>query len=315
MVNRILFIKIKPVEIQAFFFILFIFMQDNLRNYVRCFLKESLADERYLDKLANLILKHIATKLLERDGSLVYKQQDENTYQVYPGDFDIYKYTLDLDGFPENIKNLIERQGLRIFLSLQEDGDTKGSYATPRTIYLYYNPKDSYLKDIWELINGKYIGIGSTSPIKANSTDVYVKLFYLFHSTLLHELRHAFDDFRSKRKYLNTKRWEKHQKKVLSLSPFNPESEESIQQHSAKNVSYLRLAHEINARFSQAMAKVRFDKYSDDWETKYKKPFDEVYKDFKYEFENWRNLTPKMQQWITKRLYKYWDEHETQQEN
>lgn len=288
-------------------------MYGDLRKYISFLLKESLSDEKYLDKLSNVILKYIAEQLLKKNGHLVYKKTDENIYQIYAPDFDIYKYTLDLEGFPENIKNWIETNGLRIIFAREEDGSTKGSFKSPKTIYLNYKPDESFLKDIWEMVNGTYAYLGSGTPIKTEVTDIYIKLFYKFHSTLLHELRHAFDDYRSKGNYLNTKRWEKYKIKSDTLEPFNPESEQSVKQHSEKHKSYLKLAHEINARFSQALAKVRFDKFDDNWEIKSKKPFNEVLKDFKYEFENWRVLTPKMQQWITKRLYKYWDEHQPEQ--
>lgn len=289
-------------------------MYNDLRKNIGFYLKESLSEERYLDNLSNMILKHIAEQILNKNGHLVYKKTYEDDgathYQIYSPDFDIYKYTLELDGFPENIKNWIEHQGIRIIMSLREKSSIKGYYKSPKTIYLCYNSQDSFLKDIWEMQNKKYISFGSTVPQESTSTDIYVKLYFPFHSTLLHELRHAFDDYRSKGNYLNTKRWEKYKIKSDALEPFNPESEQSVKQHSEKHKSYLKLAHEINARFSQALAKVRFDKFDDNWEHKSKKPFNEVLKDFKYEFENWRILTPKMQQWITKRLYKYWDEHE-----
>lgn len=293
-----------------FLYYLFL-MKNDLKKYVFSYLKESLSDERYLDKLSNLILKHIAEQILKKNGHLVYKKDDKDIYQIYPPDFDIYKYTLNLEEFPENIKNWIENQGLRIIMARDEDEDdnVKGSYKTPKTIFLYYSESSSFLKDIWEMSNEKYIPYGSNVPIKTNSIDIYSKLYYAFHSTLLHELRHAFDDFRSKRKYLNTKRWAKYYDKYYILSSFDANSEESIKKHTNKVQSYLRLPHEINARFSQALAKTHFDKLSDDWESKFKKPFEDVLKDFKYNFEQWRTLTPKMQQWITKRLYKYWDEH------
>lgn len=304
-----------PEEIQTtgFRFLDYLFlMQDDLRKYIRSFLNESLSDERDLDKLANIILKYVAEKLVKKDGHLVFKKGEEDIYEIYSPDFDIYKYTLDLNGISENIKNWVETNGLRIIFSSDAEPSYKGAYDTPKTIYLYYQRNASYLKDIWDMMNNRYIQIGSTTPIKPEATDLYIKLYYPFHSTLLHELRHAYDDYRSNRKYLKTKRWEKHKKHLDTLTPLNPESEESIKQHSEKEKSYLRLAHEINARFSQAIAKTHFDQLTDDWESKVKRPFDDVLKDFKYKFDNWRHLTPKMQQWITKRLYKYWDEHEVQ---
>lgn len=291
--------------------------ENKLRKSIGLYLTESLTDEKFLNKLSNDILKHIAEVFLKKEKHLIWKRTEEdgsNSYNIYAPDFDIYKYTLDLGSYPENIKDWIENNGLRIiFTTYDKQTNFLGSYKSPKTIYLSYESNSSVLEDLWLMIQGKYISFGD-QILNTKATDIYIKLFYKYHSTLLHELRHAFDDYRSKRKYLNTKRWfnhlEKHSDALENLNNSNIDPDKLFKLKSNNYKSYLKLAHEINARFSQALSKIHFDKFIDDsWEIKEKKLFEEVLKDFKYQFENWRLLTPKMQQWITKRLYKYWDEH------
>ena len=53
-------------------------MYNDLRKNIGFYLKESLSEERYLDNLSNMILKHIAEQILNKNGHLVYKKTYEN---------------------------------------------------------------------------------------------------------------------------------------------------------------------------------------------------------------------------------------------
>lgn len=281
-----------------------------IRRFVRDLIKEGLEDEKSLNNLTTLMLKYIAEELFKKQRSKIYTQTESDgkkRFVLYEGDFNFYKGVLDLSSLPEVFQRWIEENNISVYLTSSEkkmtDSTTsKGWYVRPHSIFLVYEMDD--LLDIYLMLNGKYMLFDK--PMEPKSDDIYFKLYYKFHDTLLHELRHAYDDYRSGGKYLNSKRWNKFQNKFVNYS----KEEKTLEKDADMFLSYWRLPHEINARMTQAINKIHFDKFKDNSYTEaYKKPFDEVYKDFKYRFEGWKQLTDIMKKNITKRLYKYWSDY------
>jgi len=149
---------------------------------------------------------------------------------------------------------------------------------------------------------------------KVSKKDVYFNLYYMFFSTLLHELQHAYDAWRSEGKAFNSAYNEKYidrQKRAREISmavPVEEQTPEEIEAIGNSYKEYQNLVHEINARFAQAMHKVRLVGMSDDWTTYEKNPWKDVYSQFKTYFEGWRRLSDKMQKKLTRRLAKAYQE-------
>ncbi len=140
-------------------------------------------------------------------------------------------------------------------------------------------------------------------------TDFYSKLYYEFYTSLVHELQHSYDDYRSGGMAYNTPENEKYRKKYLQKSDNNVSRSQINDLESYRE--YLNLPHEIWARFSQAMIKVRFytwdyDKSNDKQIIYTMYPLNQVLKDFRYAFDNFKVLSPEMQKRLYRKVSQFW---------
>lgn len=111
-----------------------------------------------------------------------------------------------------------------------------------------------------------------------------------FRTILLHELRHAYDDFVSKGNYLNDKKSINYYGNYETDSK-KPDYNMSSEQHKI----YLTLPHEYWARFTQTINSLNKTL-----------PFDKYFDDFKRKIGGWELISPKHQKRITKAAYRYW---------
>lgn len=136
-----------------------------------------------------------------------------------------------------------------------------------------------------------------------------------YESSLLHELQHAYDNWRSKGKYnTDSDEFRNNDKKVRELKNrlYLEESEkEFINKHYQ---DYLNLRYEVDARFTQAIKILDF--YDVDWELtqEYSErdflysmiPFDKVFKDFKRVYKEYKSLNPKEKKRVDKKLGQFY---------
>jgi hypothetical protein len=138
-------------------------------------------------------------------------------------------------------------------------------------------------------------------------SNVYFNLFdNQILSTLLHELQHAYDSWRSNTKFTNSRRSNDFYSKYGNDNTFNKN----------KYDEYIKMQHEINARFSQAISDIKFFKlnFSDD-ETKPLRyrvlfPIDTVIADFKSTFMGYQAMAPSVQERLLNRLIKIYSQAE-----
>jgi len=114
--------------------------------------------------------------------------------------------------------------------------------------------------------------------------------------TVAHELQHAYDAWRSKRKYVANKT-------VAKYRADYPDENAPITPQQYKD--YLRLPHEINARFTETIKNLRliFKKSDGSFDMV---PFDRVKNEFEQKFEGFKVIKPKMATRLIKRLYTYY---------
>ena len=139
-----------------------------------------------------------------------------------------------------------------------------------------------------------------------NDENAYAGLRYVlndeFKNTLVHELQHAFDDYRSGGKYVSDKK-SKNYYKDLDYSPFKTNTSRTDSQKAA----YYGLPHEYWARFSSYITRnfINFDR-----------PFKDMAEDFKLWFQGYNRLGENDKKRLQKALYKYWsEENEIKNEN
>ncbi len=132
-----------------------------------------------------------------------------------------------------------------------------------------------------------------------------------FESTLVHELIHAYDAYRSKGKFAsqqNNDKYQEIQRKSQNAKLKSKLSVDDIDKLTRAHTQYLRLPHEINARFNQQVRNVikkginQFDKEFNFTIIS----FDEFYKKFIDGFIGWDQMTPKIKKNIQKKVYKFY---------
>ena len=181
-----------------------------------------------------------------------------------------------------------------------------------------------YNEDIQDIIKqrNEYLDNGSNWGID----QIYFKLWYVFHDTLLHELQHAYDEYRSGGKYTQDKKSKKHygeQEIITNLKQKHQMGMSLTQQEKDKinkNIDrYYKLKHEVDARFTQAIHKIHFmsvdmedvEKNKDGVEDMIfihkMKPFKEILRNFKIYFDGWRDMTPKTQKRLLYKLGKFYE--------
>jgi len=127
-----------------------------------------------------------------------------------------------------------------------------------------------------------------------NAIQILRFIFNDFKSTLIHEIQHAYDDFRSGGRY----RLDKKSKNYYSNLKYDANKEGS-RQTDLERSKYYDLPHEYWARFSQ---------YVNKWKPGFNQSFDKIFENFKMFFVGYDNLSENNKKRLQKALYKFWDE-------
>lgn len=295
---------------------------ESIRKIIKTILKESLFNEEVieetqtgqkdLEKFTNEVLKSLADAILRNKAQMVgYGESIEEPLYDLPATHTIM---MNGDGYAE-IGEFVKDTTIRIVPTRIIKGrrDLKGQleYTEPDKfgndffkIWLQY--KDADLDEI-NLMFSKDGG-------SVTQQDLYFKLFYMFYSTLLHELQHAYDAWRSSGKafnaqlnkdYLSAQDRSTYLKNTKNYEDMSPEEIEAI---GKSDKAYLNLVHEINARYAQAIQKTQLTGMDFDTFDDIKKNWEDVYRQFRTNFEGWRLLSDKMKKKLVRRLAKAYQE-------
>lgn len=154
---------------------------------------------------------------------------------------------------------------------------------------------------------------------------LYFQLYLKGYQTLLHELQHAYDYYRSNGramdsqfsddKYSNDlrKREELYQNKKNPTLDYNPNkdlTEEELEFVNDLTKKYLNFPHEVNARFTQALKDVSIWNIDIDMEKdKFVYTIQDInsaFKDFKNKMQGWNALTPEHKKALSRRFASFW---------
>jgi ADP-ribose pyrophosphatase YjhB (NUDIX family) len=281
---------------------------ESLRKIIREVIEETHTGQRDIEKFANNILKFMGQRCIDEYKSQLEYGADAKLFFLPI----LYTGKMTGEGYSE-IGQFVEETSIKIVpVELIDKESTKGrlQYASPESnkgreyfeIKLKY--EDSDLDKINELFSEKYPEI--------TPNDVYFKLFYLFYSTLIHELQHAYDAWRSKGKAFDTQLNPNYVKQQDLASRLEKKAKEELTPEEIDALgnsykAYLNLVHEINARYAQAMQKVRVKGIDDNFNDTLK-TWDDVFRQFKLYFDGWRFLSDKMKKKLTRRVAKAYQE-------
>jgi hypothetical protein len=277
---------------------------------------ESLDEEKGLQELATGIL-------------MLFSAQIKKTLDSRKGEFDMATYSTVSTGridkkYQDKLGPKIHKFWSQLYMkvSIVRSSSKSG-------VYVHAPSKDgkydfSYRKEIKIFTphaNMQEICDEYNRQDEYSEKDAYFKLYYIAHSILVHELRHAYDDMRTGGKIFKTKKATKffNSYKDMSQKISIADEEEYNKAHQKRAMAYINLPHEIWARASQAMDKVRFVKIDlvtdDKGELVYSKemhPMGEVLESFRLEFDHWRQMSEKVQKRLYKAVANAWHEAESE---
>jgi hypothetical protein len=120
-------------------------------------------------------------------------------------------------------------------------------------------------------------------------------------SALIHELEHAWDDYRSKGKLLNTKLGQKYKEKAEKY--ISQQTGKSAAYDPALTTLYYRTPHEISAYFVEVLEEINF--FRDESEM-YLRDFKDLYEEFVEKFQGYEYLTPKDKKILARKFSQYY---------
>lgn len=261
-----------------------------------------------LEKFANDILKAIGERVVRERDRLQWLDPENPELKYLPL---LFTGTMKGEGFTE-ISDFVRETSIRISLTSLISGrkETEGLMS-------YGSPKENNGKEIIE-IQLKYSdkNLAEINKLFVNDDnvsggDVYFVIFYMFFSTLLHELQHAYDAWRSKGKGLEKSKGYDFRrmvaKQIASSAPFDELTPEDIESVESSHKEYQNLVSEINARYAQAMHETRMYQMNNEHK-RVMKSWEDVLSEFKINFDGWKDLNDKMRKRLTQRVSKAFQE-------
>lgn len=283
-------------------------------------IQEDLSQERTLQNLTTAILLAASVEIFDGIKSTGGNFAPGVYSKVYMKD--ALKYLDNKIPYDDQVLQMAQESNIPIYFMLKRSSSASKSGMDSYASYMRTDMGGSEIivyitmKDMQEL-NSKYKDGHIRIP-----RDVYVSLYYMAHSYLLHELKHYFDDVRTKGKIYQTKQAKAYfddqrlgvHKNIYQAA--EKEADEKVREELLRiSQDYLNLPHEIWARYSQAMDKVRFVKLDIEdtpegglstSETMI--PLPEFVGDFKRRLEYLRHIQPKHRRRMLKAAVKAWHE-------
>lgn len=261
-------------------------------------LSEDFDTQEEMIKLSNDVLKSVIRKAVN-----YFLYSYPNILTTYVGVFQNLpqKYNKLSEFLRTYHMKIVFDEGNRIYFS--PIGNTNGSIVLGK--YTNHFTENAY-KICTDFINN-HPNVEDASDDEI--TELYRDIYFAVYSekmilSLAHELQHAYDSWRSKNKAFKDKASNKY------YSSGNKNFEDMDKETYEK---YLKLHHEINARFTQAMAQVRLieivftrDDPNRPFGYQYAIPINDFIKSFKLNFLGYDVLTPKQQKYVLRRASQYY---------
>ena len=267
-------------------------------------IKETYVSINEIKELASIILQMAAKRAfpyMEAEKKFGYLNG------VFINGYDIFEP--NREKFKE-LSKFLESTNITVYFVYNETATQTYADYSVITNEKTYNPKWSreinlyFSKDFIGDINDAINPPADSWVTKFNETSLYMKLFFKFNSALIHELQHAYDDYRSKNKIFQSKQ----SKDFMTKYPETQTKE--IGQDLERAKSYLNLPYEIWARFTQTMLKVEFysvdfNKTSDGFDF-FMIPIEKVVNKFKINFPGYHILSDDDKKRLLNKVVQFW---------
>lgn len=123
---------------------------------------------------------------------------------------------------------------------------------------------------------------------------------------ILHELQHAYDNYRAKGKFLNTKLGQRLKDKSNIISSIGADKTKTLDIENLLDTytkTYFRSPHEMSAYFVTAVNMINFFR---DKEELFLRDFNDIYEEFKDTYQGYKYLTPKDKKILARKLSQYY---------
>jgi hypothetical protein len=232
---------------------------------------ESYTSQKEIENISNQIIKLIAEETYETTKGLwAINDEDPQLRSVFHNLIGVNNVLKKIEtneiyemiDFVDNFKLNIVPQRWDIDGRKSVEGQFQGGYINriPVSGVIKLKYEDSLVKEISDY-RDEWLDKG----YEFDSGNIYTKIFLPFYSTLIHELQHAYDFYRSGGKYANYKASRDYYKMKHDVRDIEKIydadgklSEEQIKRISDIGKRYLRLRHEVDARFAEAIRKTNF---------------------------------------------------------
>lgn len=263
-IKRIIARKMTPKEFKQFYQTIMSTMGANESiDYSGMKLFETYESQNEIEEFVDDVIEGISESILN-----VIQKGHEEVIQKPIRDFNSDKYT-------ELSEYLNETDGYVAVLPLESKGDEKrkiGVFIKETGDIIIKFPFD----EILENIDADELTIGNIEAFFHDDSLIGISP----RETLIHEVQHAFDNWRSKGKAFQSKQALKYQE-----SP------------NKSDTAYLRLPHELSSRFTEAISKIDSGKLI---------PMTYFLEDFKKNFIGWDEMTPNIQKRLIRRASNFW---------
>jgi hypothetical protein len=216
---------------------------------------ESYSTQKEIEKLARLLLREIAINTIKSNEFKNARKFNEHGFKIRH----ISNISFELIQ-PSKFNLLKDFVKQKLYISF-EDINEYGVYIKKNKNHKYIALK--YNNDIQDVLNDK---LGNYEP-----KNLFSYLYYIYNSTLIHELQHAYDDYRSNGKYDNI-----------------------------KSSSYINLPYEINSFFTETISELDF---IDNGKII---PWDILLYNFKKLYNEWDSIKDKYKRKLIRRLSQYY---------
>jgi hypothetical protein len=139
--------------------------------------------------------------------------------------------------------------------------------------------------------------------IKNFPDGVIAMIKKLNEETVIHELQHAYDDFRAQGKLLNTKLGRRLEKQNDTINQIKDEKQRKEFYNKQYLNTYYRTPHEMSGYFVKVLDKMNF--FTDESEM-YLRDFKDLYEEFIENFQGYERLTPKDKKMLARKFSQYY---------
>jgi hypothetical protein len=273
------------------FFYIYLYINSVNMNKLKNIIVEGYKEHDEMDKLTTEIIKYFAEKNIATVNRFLKKNIISFNY-----DFALIDEIANVNNY-SIIADFIRNSNVSIELDHNVKLNSKADYSSQnKQIKIYISNDNEDSKNNLNSIITPYLNDDKQVEYEDSFKIIKTFLGVSYRNDILHELQHAYDDYRSDNKYRTDKESIKYYKDVKS-GIYKEDSKMTPEEFKI----YSSLPHEYWARFSESLNDLHYDIRSKN------KSFNDIYNRFKTTIRGWENISPDNQKRVLKALYGYYN--------